>query len=82
MKTNSDKKTNEEVKNCCKYVIYTFIFSLIGLLVELIYCSTIGEKGFTNLSDMLVDISNRLNGLSFSFNSETSNVEISYDDGK
>ena len=47
MKTNSDKKTNEEVKNWCKYVIYTFIFSLIGLLVELIYCSTIGEKGFT-----------------------------------
>lgn len=47
MKTNSDKKTNEEVKNWCKCVIYTFIFSLIGLLVELIYCSTIGEKGFT-----------------------------------
>ena len=42
----------------------------------------IGEKGFTNLSDMLLNIYNRLNGLSFVFDSETGNVDISYDDGK
>ena len=42
----------------------------------------IGEKGFTNLSDMLLNIYNRLNGLSFAFDSETGNVDISYDDGK
>lgn len=78
--TYSDEITPVDIPDMPEYLSdedkIQFYMNILGDI------NKIGEKGFTNLSDMLVDISNRLNGLSFSFDSGTGNVNISYDDGR